>query len=964
MTVMDGVRAVFAFRTIPTTVLLVLVYLAVFISVFETDDLPVVPSVQHQNGLNFDQAWADLHEIAARPHPYNSHANDLVRTFILDRVSNIAKGHRHVTVIDDLSSSATWTSGLFSSKPYAVYHEGRNVLVKIDGTESDGSDQSGVLFSAHFDSVSTAPGATDDGMGVATLLQLVAYFAANRPRRTVVFNINNGEEDGLNGAYAYMNHPWSNLTDVFINLEGAAAGGRPLLFRTTDNAPVDVWSADHTTHVHANIVSSDVFNGGSIRSDTDYSVYKHAMEGLDFAFYRGRARYHTKHDSIIGIAGGGRALWAMMEATLGAGVTLAGTGDEGMSQGVGPGAHTQQDKHTYFELFGAALVNFRNETLFTINVVLLVVGPIFLLALVYSESIVEMGRHLRHGRQLSEDVGGDRPIMERIVVPLRRWARGFWRWAKFWAALVIGAGLQVLLVVGYVILNPFAVHSHPIFVFVSMLSLAYLTTVLTISAPLTKALPIEQQKLSMLLQTYVFSWILLVGGTVRLRQNGAGGIYLLATWNAAALLASILGVAEALTYTHAEGAGGTRYVRGVRYDAVSTSVEDAGGSDRSARSPTRTLGEGTLVETAPTEITPLIQQRQIKTGAGERQTGGEDDTGTIGWWILQMLVLVPLPVILMVHVAIILMYSMNQILTDGLPPYTVYAPIATFALFIVLPIAPFSMAIHRSLTVLVFLVLVASTAYTWAVFPFNYLDPLKVYFSQSVDIVHSGAIVTTSLLGPSGWLSEKIVPELPSAHGRNVSCKPAGDKLGLDVCEWEVDAGGRYAPYPGSSASADEGENEPWVSWTATRIEAPGSGVEAGARFNIKGRNSRGCILYFDNHTLTSLSVNGEKAMTMTREQGVRQARVWNRNFGGESEVIVGWAEPDLNTTEDEDGESEKVTGRVECQWDEYESGTVGGGDSGARIPALEEVLEFLPEWATVTKRWHGLVRASVPFSI
>lgn len=60
----------------------------------------------------------------------------------------------------------------------------------------------GVLFSAHFDSVSTAPGATDDGMGVATLLSLVDYFAKNQPKRTVVFNINNGEEDGLYGAHA------------------------------------------------------------------------------------------------------------------------------------------------------------------------------------------------------------------------------------------------------------------------------------------------------------------------------------------------------------------------------------------------------------------------------------------------------------------------------------------------------------------------------------------------------------------------------------------------------------------------------------------------------------------------------------------------------------------------------------------------------------------------------------------
>lgn len=68
-------------------------------------------------------------------------------------------------------------------------------------------------------------GATDDGMGVATLLQLVDYFSKNRPKRDVIFNINNGEEDGLNGAHAFLEHPWSALPTVFLNLEGAGSGG-------------------------------------------------------------------------------------------------------------------------------------------------------------------------------------------------------------------------------------------------------------------------------------------------------------------------------------------------------------------------------------------------------------------------------------------------------------------------------------------------------------------------------------------------------------------------------------------------------------------------------------------------------------------------------------------------------------------------------------------------------------------
>lgn len=138
-------------------------------------------------------------QIAAKPHPYISHANDNVRAYILSRLIPLAEKYPHVHVANDLSSNASWSSPVAS---FGVYFEGTNVLIKVDGTSNVA--QGAVLFSAHYDSVSTATGATDDGMGVVTLLQLVQYFAEHRSMRTAIFNINNGEEDGLHGAHAYV----------------------------------------------------------------------------------------------------------------------------------------------------------------------------------------------------------------------------------------------------------------------------------------------------------------------------------------------------------------------------------------------------------------------------------------------------------------------------------------------------------------------------------------------------------------------------------------------------------------------------------------------------------------------------------------------------------------------------------------------------------------------------------------
>ncbi len=137
-------------------------------------------------------------QIAGIPHSYNSHQNDIVRDYILNRVNDIARGSDIVHVDDDRSSNATFSLSVNTNNSrIGTYFEGLNVLVKVDGSKPD---LPGVLFSAHFDSSPTAPGATDDGIATVSAIQLVDYFSRNQPKRTVVFNINNGEEDGLNGA--------------------------------------------------------------------------------------------------------------------------------------------------------------------------------------------------------------------------------------------------------------------------------------------------------------------------------------------------------------------------------------------------------------------------------------------------------------------------------------------------------------------------------------------------------------------------------------------------------------------------------------------------------------------------------------------------------------------------------------------------------------------------------------------
>ena len=88
---------------------------------------------------------------------------------------------------------------------------------------------------------------------------------------------------------------------------------------------------------------------------------------------------------------------------------------------------------------------------------------------------------------------------------------------------------------------------------------------------------------------------------------------------------------------------------------------------------------------------------------------------------------------------------------------------------------------------------------------------------------------------------------------------------------------------------------------------------------------------------------------------GVKEARLWSRTWGREFVVEVGW--------DDGSGEAEgPLGGRAACEYAEYAS-ALGPPGSG-RIPAFEEVKQFLPLGALPTKLTDGLVEVWTRFEV
>jgi hypothetical protein len=243
-------------------------------------------------------------------------------------------------------------------------------------------------FSLTYASVSTGYGATDDGMGVVSILQVIKYFTTpgNQPKRGIVALLNNGEEDFLYGARAFGQSPLLPFVHTFLNLEGAGAGGRAILFRTTDQAVTAAYAK--TQHPFGTVIGSDAFSLGVIRSQTDFIVLDdiYGQRGLDLAFYKPRARYHTNQDDARHASKS--SLWHMLSAAVHTTANLAGdTGDTF----VGPRGDGNSDKvqngrrsdGVWFDIFGKGFVLFNLRGMFAWSLTVLVVSPLALALVTY-----------------------------------------------------------------------------------------------------------------------------------------------------------------------------------------------------------------------------------------------------------------------------------------------------------------------------------------------------------------------------------------------------------------------------------------------------------------------------------------------------------------------------------------------------------------------------------------------------
>jgi hypothetical protein len=248
------------------------------------EPLAPLPASAPTNEFSAERAFSHVQRIAQRPHPVGSEANAEVREYLLRQLEDL--GLR--PTVQATTAAQTHPDGTYS---LACVH---NIHARIEGTDSTGH----VVLVAHYDSVPNAPGAADDGAGVATILEITrALTSGSPPRNDVDVLLTDAEEPGLLGAQAFVDAGRLDpQRSVVLNLEARGTSGPALMFETnSDNA-----------NVVPALASAQRPIGGSetaaiyrlLPNDTDFTVFGRAgFSGMNFAFLEGSAHYHTPGDS-------------------------------------------------------------------------------------------------------------------------------------------------------------------------------------------------------------------------------------------------------------------------------------------------------------------------------------------------------------------------------------------------------------------------------------------------------------------------------------------------------------------------------------------------------------------------------------------------------------------------------------------------------------------------------------------
>jgi hypothetical protein len=252
--------------------------------------LPAPPAAPGADRFDAGRAAARLGRVLGdeREHPVDSAAGDAVRARLVAELRALGLQPR---VTDDFACN-----GFVRARTVACARV-RNVVATMG--PGNGSH---LLLNAHYDSTFAGPGVGDDGIGVATLLEIAGLLRGRELSQPVTFLFNEGEEMGLLGARAFLDgDPLAGRVDTLLNFEARGVAGPATMFETSrPNGRALAHFARAADRPLANSLTTDLYR--LIPNYTDVSVFEErGWTILNFAIIGNETRYHSGGDNLAAL---------------------------------------------------------------------------------------------------------------------------------------------------------------------------------------------------------------------------------------------------------------------------------------------------------------------------------------------------------------------------------------------------------------------------------------------------------------------------------------------------------------------------------------------------------------------------------------------------------------------------------------------------------------------------------------
>ncbi|SEK58154.1 Zn-dependent amino-or carboxypeptidase, M28 family [Nonomuraea pusilla] len=270
---------------IPAMAAWLLASLAALLSVLQIVPPDPVPAQAGPGEFSSARAMEHLKQIAVEPRPTGSPRAAAVRDLLV-RTLTSAGFTAQVQVTTVVRGQAP---GMFTGARV------ENVVARLRGMQQGPA----VLLSAHYDSVPAGPGANDDGVAVAALLETARALKAGPPlRNDVIILLSDGEERGLLGAQAFVDqHPWARSVGMALNFEARGGGGPSIMFETGRGNGLLIKGLAQAPDPVATSLATAVYR--TLPNDTDFSIFRQAdIPGLNFAYVGEHAYYHNAADTL------------------------------------------------------------------------------------------------------------------------------------------------------------------------------------------------------------------------------------------------------------------------------------------------------------------------------------------------------------------------------------------------------------------------------------------------------------------------------------------------------------------------------------------------------------------------------------------------------------------------------------------------------------------------------------------